>query len=139
MSYTQNPNSIPVTASDDPHDTLHDISCVISTLDALLQNRTLDDLDAMGTREGRPIRGLSIILENTGDLLFQTKEHLEAERRQNDLSHHLNRDGLLIEGKICSQLLQTTHRHLLMGVLDRLVEDAARPASERLPYESLIC
>ena len=67
------------TTSDNPLDKLYEVSATLSCIGALLQNR--EDLDAMATRNMRPIEGLSDILLNASDTITNMAETMEGARR----------------------------------------------------------
>lgn len=137
MSYTQNPKTIPVTKSDDPHDTLHELSCVMSALGALLQDRTMEDLDAMGTRDSRPIQGLSIILENVGDQLYETTQDMERQRRNGTFFYkHLRSKP----SRTCDTLLTARGgwNFLMMAAIERINQACeGSKQGDPIPYNEI--
>lgn len=71
--------------SNNPLDKLYEVSATISCIGALLQNR--EDLDAMATRNMRPIEGLSDILLNASDTITNMAEKMEGVRRTVDTKY----------------------------------------------------
>lgn len=126
-------NKLPLETNDDALDTFHDVAAVISCLGALLDGRT--DLDAMTTRDHRPVKGLSLLLMMTSDTIVGLSERLEQER-VNRIGHY--EYMMTDEMKSFSRLTATRHGDTLRAILKRMKADVEAPNGDKLTNDELL-